>query len=254
VLFLIVVLQLTLIRVEGYSGNQIVIPLLTKPVTIDGQWTSADEWSDAGATALINCDCSNVTASGYLYAKHDPSNFYFLIDFTSSTLLDANNDGMSVMLDPLHNDATVPQSDDKEFVAFQNGGSMSVGTGTQGNEWSLNNPLPEGVKVAFSMASSSNRAQPHEIAEFLLPFSIFPGMQNTIGFSIAARHGNIGSEFSLGLWPANRARGDLSTWGELTISPTPIPEFPYVWLIIDVTLMVSLALTWSRRRSSPRLV
>jgi hypothetical protein len=254
-LFLIVVLQVTLIRVEGYSGSQIVIPLLTKPVTIDGQF-SADEWSDALMTPLINCACSNVTASGYLYAKHDPSNFYFLIDFTSSTVLDANNDGMSVMLDLLHNDGTVPQSDDREFIAFPipPGSAMRVGTGVQGNGWSLS-PLPQGVKMAYSMASSSSQAQPHEIAEFLLPFSTFSGMQGTIGFTVTAQHGApASSQFSLALWPANFARQNLATWGELTIFPTPIPEFPYVWLIIDVTLMASLTLTWSRRKSSERVL
>jgi len=256
VMFLIVVLQLTLIRVEGYSGSQIVTPLLTKPVTIDGQWTSADEWSDALVISLINCDCSNVTASGYLYAKHDPSNFYFLIDFTSSTVMDANNDGMSVMLDPQHNDGTVPQSDDREFITFPipPGSAMRAGTGVQGSGWSLS-PVPQGVKMAYSMASSSSQAQPHEIAEFLLPFSTFPGMQNTIGFTVTAVHGTrASSQFSLADWPANFARENVATWGELTISATPIPEFPYVWLIIDVTLLVSLTLAWSRRRGSPRPV
>jgi hypothetical protein len=252
ILILIANMQLILLTAQGYSGSQIALPLLTKPVTVDGKWTAADEWSDAVVITLINCNCSNATANGYLYAKHDPSNFYFLIDFTSSTVLDVTYDGASVMIDPLHSGGTVPQSDDREFVAFSNGGSMSVGTGIRGNEWSLNNPLPQEVKVAFSMASSSNQAKPHEIAEFLLPFSIFPGMQNTLGFSVAARHGNFGSQFSLALWPANRAREDLSTWGELTISPTPIQEFPYLWSIIAATLLVSVTLTWSRRKASPK--
>jgi hypothetical protein len=248
ILALIAVMQSTMMTAQGYSGGQIVSPLLTKPVTVDGRWTTADEWSDAVVTALINCSCSNVTASGYLYAKHDQASFYFLVDFTSSTALDVNYDGASVMLDPSHSGGIIPQSGDREFVAFPNGGSMSVGTGIQGNEWSLNNPLPEGVKVAFSMAASSNQAQPHEIAEFQIPFSILPGTQNTIGFSVSARHGNFGSQYSLALWPANRIRQDKSTWCELTISPTPIPELSQAFSIIATTLVVSLTLSWSRRR------
>ncbi len=243
---LIAVLQFAPLMVHGYSGSQMMIPLLTKAVTVDGKWTVADEWSDAGVIALINCSCSNVTANGYLYAKHDPSNFYFLIDFTSSTIPDANNDAMGVMLDPFHNGGTIPQSDDREFVASLGGDYMSISTGVEDNVWSLYHPLPQGVNVAFSVASSTNQAQPHEIAEFLIPFSTFSGMQNIVGFSAAARHG-IGSQYSLALWPPNRSRAGLSTWGELTVSPTPIPEFPYVWLIIAATLLVSLTLTWSRK-------
>lgn len=249
-LLLIVVLQLATIRVEGYSGRQIVIPFLTKPVTIDGQWTSHDEWSDALMIALINCDCSSVAAVGYLYAKHDSSNFYFLIEFTSSTVLDAKNDGMSVMIDPLHNDGTAPQSDDREFITFPipPGSAMRVGTGVQGSGWSLS-PVPQGVQMAYSLASSSSQAQPHEIAEFLIPYSIFPRMQNTIGFTVTAAHGAKASpQYSLALWPANFARENVATWGELTISPTPIPEFPHVWLIMGVTLLVCLTLSWSSRR------
>ena len=222
ILVLIAIAQSTLMIAQGYTGNQIVIPPLTKPVTIDGKWTSADEWSDAVVIPLINCNCSSVNANGYLYAKHDSSNFYFLIDFVSSSVLDGQHDLMGVFLDSLHNGGTVPQSDDRVFLVGTNGGVMNVGAGV--SQWSLNNPLPEGAKVAFSMASSSNRAQPHEISEFMIPFSIFPGMRNTIGFSVAAGHGGVGSsEFSLALWPANRQKDNPSTWGEMTMSSTQIP-------------------------------
>jgi hypothetical protein len=252
ILALITIMQSTMMTAQGYSGSQIVMPLLTKPVTVDGKWTAADEWSDAVDTALINSSGSNVTANGYLYAKHDTSSFYFLVDFTSVTVLDASHDATGVLLNPSHSGETVPQSGDREFVASMNGGYMSVGTGIQGNEWSLHNPLPEGVKVAFSMASSNSQAQPHEIAEFQIPFSIFAGMQSTIGFSFAARHASLGPQFSLGLWPADRSREDMSTWGELTISPTPIPEFSDAFLIITATLLVSLTLTSAK--GSSRLV
>jgi hypothetical protein len=251
---LIVALQLTLIRGEGYSGRQIVIPLLTKPITIYGQW-SADEWSDALMTPLINSARSNVTASGYFYAKHDSSNFYFLIDFTSATMLDANNDGMSIMVDPLHNDGreTPPQSDDREFIAFPipPGSAMRVGTGVPGNGWSLS-PLPQGVKMAYFMTSSSNQAHPHEIAQFLLPFSIFPGMQNTIGFTVTANHGAMpSSQFSLATWPANFARQNVGTWGELIISPTPIPEFLHVWLIAAFAMFAVMIFARAHRKGRP---
>jgi hypothetical protein len=251
ILILIAIMQLTLMTAQGYSGSQILLPLLTKPVTVDGKWTAADEWSDAVVITLINCNCSSVTANGYLYAKHDPSNFYFLIDFASSTVLDGQHDNMDVFLDPLHNGGTVPQSDDRVFVVGTSGGVMNVGAGV--SQWSLNNPLPEGVKVVFSMAGSSNRAQPHEIVEFMVPFSMFSGMQSTIGFSVAAGHGSVGSsEFSLALWPANRQRDNPSTWGEVAMSSTPIPEFSSVWSVIAATLLVSVTLTWSRRRASPK--
>lgn len=225
VMILIFISQFAIVRVEAYSGSQIDIPLLTKPVTIDGKWTSADEWSDAVVVMLINSGGSNPTARAYLYAKHDQSNFYFLVDFVSATVLDAEHDSIGIFFDPLHNGGTVPQSDDRVFVASTPGPGMAIGAaagGLQLGGWSWNNPLPQGAKVSFSAAfSSSNEAQPHEIAEYLIPFSTFPGMQNTIGFAVNAHHGSAAtSDDILALWPADASRDNPSTWGEMTISST----------------------------------
>jgi hypothetical protein len=50
--FVILAFQFSLTFAHGFSGDQISDPLLSKPVTIDGKWTSSDEWSDALKVSL----------------------------------------------------------------------------------------------------------------------------------------------------------------------------------------------------------
>lgn len=222
-----------------FQGSQISESLASKPVTIDGKWTTSDEWSDASVTMMPTYVGSANNGTAYLYAKHDSSHFYFLVDFVSSTSLSVSDDYASITIDPTHDDGASAQPDDLRFDSqYPAGGIMTLG-GLGGTFL-----LPSGVLIAMSMDTSSNLNQPHEITEFRIPFSVFTVMQNTIGFRATAAHGS-GSAYTAVSWPIGSVPNLPSTWGELTLSPTPVPEFTQLWLamvlgIASVSLFVKL--------------
>jgi len=202
--------------VHGFQGSQISDPLASKPVTIDGKWTTSDEWSDASVTVMPAYIGSVMSASAFLYSKHDNSSFYFLIDFVSATSLSVSDDYASITIDPTHDDGASAQPDDFRFDSqYPTGGYMSHGG------LSLSFPLPSGVLIAMSMGTSSNFNQPHEITEFSIPFLLFTAMHNTIGFRATAAHGS-GDSYGAVSWPTGSVPNLPRTWGELTLSPTPI--------------------------------
>jgi len=250
VLFILalLIIQANVRWANGFSGAQLVDPLASKPVTIDGKWTTPDEWSDAvGVTMFLGLNSNYGNGTAYLYAKHDANNFYFLIDYVSATTL-YPNDSVALEIDPLHDGGNIPQPDDRYIYSiYPSGGGMINGTG--GNDWSCCSYLPAGVKVAMSMNTSPNLPQPHEITEIQIPFSIFPGLQDTIGFAAAAITG-IGAAGRLAIWPHNYYRNIPNTFGELTISPnpTPIPEFNGIWLLVTTILLATMAIGLLRRK------
>lgn len=241
----VLVLGFNLTLVHGFQGSQISDPLASKAVMIDGKWTAPDEWSDAVVTVLVKFQTQNAT--GYLYSKHDASSFYFLVDFVSATSLYSASDFASITVDPLHNGGNTPQSDDRRFDSkYPSGGAMSIGTGA--SDWNRGNPLPSGVNIAMSMSGSPNLAQPHQITEFQIPFSIFPEMQNTVGFRATAGYYS-NSGLTAAEWPEDSSGPTPATWGELTVSPTPIPEFEGVWLMLIFATTILTALVMSRKRN-----
>jgi hypothetical protein len=234
ILFVLVILmfQFTSVWVHGFQGSQIADPLISTPVTIDGNWTSVDEWSDAVKVSLT--PPAGYSGTAYLYAKHDASTFYFLIDFVSATT--SQGVGASVSIDSAHDGGDVTGPDDMRFDShYPYGGTMAVGTG--GTDFSWGQGLPAGVLIASSMSISPNSATPHEITEFKIPYSVFPQMQNTIGFAAAAYVSQ-----QLPIWPSPYYRATPSTWGELTLSQTPIPEFGSPAITASI-LLVALTTT-----------
>jgi hypothetical protein len=228
--------------VRAFEGGLITSPLSSNPVTIDGKWTTPDEWSDAVVVKMYFGITSTTQGNGtaYLYAKHDASNFYFLIDFISATTLSPAQDGGAVQIDSKHDGGNTAGPDDVRFEAMWAGGSMAIGTG--GSDLSWDHPLPSGVHVAFSMSSSPNSATPHEVSEFEIPFSTFPQLQNTIGFAAAAH-----TPYQLAIWPHVYYVSIPSTWGELTISSTPVPEFGNIWLVVAASLATLGLIVRSKR-------
>jgi len=117
---------------------------------------------------------------------------------------------------------------------------MAVGTGAP--EWEWDNQVPQGVEISMSMTNSNNLSQQHEVSEFKIPFSIFPDLQDSIGFGAAAYAGN-GTSFKSATWPEEYYRTIPNTWGELAVSSEPIPEFeiiPFVMVIGIVATLVTL--------------
>jgi hypothetical protein len=217
-------------------------PKSTNHVIVDGKWTYPDEWSDA---AKVNpfATCSTCSGTAYLYAKHDESCFYFLIDFVSATTLNSAKDGASISIDSSH-DGGIPNSDDRRFEAqYSAGGTMAVGTG--GPTLIAGKPLPSGVYMNSSLSPSPNSVIPHEIFEFKITFSAFPNsMQTVIGFAASAY-----TPTQVVLWPVHYTTDNPGSWGEMYLNPTPIPEFDLLGpLTMTGILLATLATQCSRTK------
>jgi len=240
--------------IHAYSGDQLNCPALSQPVTIDGKWTYDAEWSDASVATFSTFYQSTNRATAYLYAKHDSSNFYFLIDFVSATSLDTLDDYASITIDPLHNDGNYTTTmDDRRFDSqYPTGGKMGIGTGAAHFNYGFSSSLPQGVKIAMSMGSSENLAQPQEITEFRIPYSTFSQLMTTVGFTAAVSHGGaFGFDYTAGVWPAGALATAPVTWGELTLSPAQIPEFAPFTAVVIMSLLVTLSVL-QHDRKKPR--
>jgi hypothetical protein len=241
----VLVFHASLGSVHAFGGEQLTDPLLSNPVTIDGKFTS-NEWSDA-LQVNMSSNCSGCAGKALLYMKHDASSFYFLEDFISATSLNLSEEtGASVTIDSAHDGGSVVGPDDMRFdSSYPYGGSMAIGNG--GPDFTWGQGLPGGVLIVMSFSTSPNSAVPHFIAEFRIAFSVFPKLENTIGFAAAAYVCGItscGSATQLVIWPSIYYIATPTTWGELTLSPTPVPEFDHLWLMMLLPLLiVSLART-----------
>ena len=116
---------------------------------------------------------------------------------------------------------------------------MAIGDGS-GFNWG--NALPAGVQIAMSFSSSPNSGVPHAIAEFQIPYSTFPKLQNPVGFAAAVyacSDNSCDTITQLVIWPANYLRDIPTTWGELTTSPTSVAGFSEIRLAVIPFLAIA---------------
>ena len=65
------------------ARDSLVVPRLVNPVTIDGKWTTPDEWSDTQRVSMYVAEGPEST--GFLRIKNDDQYLYLLVDFVSDT-------------------------------------------------------------------------------------------------------------------------------------------------------------------------
>ena len=246
----------------AHQGGNVDCWLLQTQVVVDGKWSSPEEWADASETPMVALK-GNGTA--YLRTKHDSTNLYVLVDFVSSRYnLSESVQIKSLFLsfDSRHDDGTLPKNDDFQLNAYapkQAGDNIRWGTdkggweGLSGPSWELK---PESIKIERSPNSAFDpySMSGHLDWEVVIPLTFFNS--STVGFQVYITEG----ETLFGLkypgqalvWPegppvTTRTNDNPTTWGDLTFSASPIPEFPPV--AVPVILAVSLAfLFYARRR------
>jgi len=211
-----------------------------KAVTLDGRWTSQDEWTDTSEAALTPWGGSG---TAYLRVKHDNSSLYVLLDFISDQAL-------AVEDRPL-------KYGDSALIAFGMDQTVTYSFQTTWIEadrfrltaWNGSKLLETDLK---SLSSSSNDAsqdpysqEPHLIYEFRVPKDI---VTNPTSFTANLFDGN--DEVFM-FWPARNNTSTEAQWGLLTLVDTPIPEFPSQVLSTVLFSSVALAvviLTIAQRR------
>jgi hypothetical protein len=222
---------------------------------MDGKWTSPSEWNDSMEIPMLVAEGDG---RGYFRCKHDEANLYVLAESLTDTSIEYNRtlnigDYMTVFLDTLHNDGNLPLSDDYRFLAYYVNREYTelwrysaIGNGTV--YWDKINPLESvQAKVNLDDGNSPYEPHPHVIGEFRIPLIIIPA--ETFGFAIRLDNSSFWTtESPLTLhfyWPgpthANQAI-DPSSWGDVSLSSTPIPEFRSTWFIIAASVLAVMVI------------
>lgn len=228
------------------QGGWVTAPTSMYPVTIDGKWTNADEWTDT----------YEIVAPGNFWrVKHDNDYILALFDHVGDTEIDSSPDpekcdGVGIRIDTMGNGGTKPQPDDYGFLLDWLSPDrptlvMQQGTGTG---WKDVTPLPS-FSAASSMEASNDpySAVAHLIYELQIPKSILPSNVSSVYCRLADSDIKRHAVFA---WPRGSDRGNPNTWGKLEFSQNSIPEFPS--MILPLTLAIGIPLYLLKRRSQRR--
>jgi len=215
------------------SRESIICPKLVNAVTIDGKWTSSDEWSDASEFSF---EFLKGPSTAYLKLKHNGDALYVLIDYVSDISTEAGDSGF-VGIDTKNDGGSLPQKDD--FLAMMRWNDpKSIFSGivwgkgdVKAEELQDWHGLPKEIRSACTLSGGNDpySTTPHMIYEFRVQKSMFQSAK--IGFMAAAFYSQGSSEEKLGVIPF----GDVNivnNWVELEFSdktleemtkPTPTP-------------------------------
>lgn len=236
------------------AGYEVTDYQLTTTPTIDGQWTTQDEW----------IDCEERQLEGDLNAtfrlKFEGTNYptsidqYFLIEFFNDTTEDVNDywqicyaAATTLYEDPIG--GTTPQTDclKFEFIGHDNS-SITVYQG-DGADWVAGPTFtwPDHVEVVGSMSSSPLESNPHLIYEIKIEhihFNIQPNF-----WIYVAVHDESNSS-AVQSWPPGSS--DVpDDWALMTSSNDPIPETLTISTIILLSL-VAVAVSFRFVRKLPK--
>ena len=129
--------------------------------TIDGEWTSADEWTDAGPTDI---DSNVYFRSTFTMVSMDPItvNSNFIVEILNDDTNDAG-DYLQICIDGLLNGGSAPQTDDFK-IEVTGHGSPTVYQG-DGSGWTVVTPEAGDLVFAESLTDSPMSSASHWIAE-----------------------------------------------------------------------------------------
>jgi hypothetical protein len=168
----------------SFSSSKVI-----NEVTIDGKWTTQDEWSDAEEVLVYGRSHIKFhkTLIGVYLIKDDNKFLYVMIDFVGDKTLEENDSG-SIRFDINNDKANSPQSDDIMIVLKWTAKSVkeTIWKGN-GRDWSLVEDLPYKIEIASTNDQENGPyyGSPHIIYEFAIPRELF-GIKEMIGFSAGA--------------------------------------------------------------------
>lgn len=234
----------------GYEINNYIA--ITVP-TIEGEWTTPDEWTDAEEREL---DGSLTVYFRLKYAWSDSTVYqYILIDFVNDTTNDAE-DEFSVYFDAHHDGGTSPQPDDFKIVLVGHSFSgLHVYQG-DGAGWTETTDFdwPSDLVIVNGINPSPASSTPHWIAEFRVN-STWLDLLNNYWLRVAAYDASGGGNQ---VWPDSYG-GTPDDWGLTITKFTQIPEFPSLAPLLIMLVALSAIMYYLKKhipnfkRSTPRI-
>ena len=210
---------------ERFSWPTQVLP------TLDGNWTSANEWTDGNTTQIGNLVFRSTWefTGDFVYTR-------FVVEILSDNTNDAG-DYWQMCLDGDQSGGTAPQAGDYKFeIVNHTDLTWYVGSGTGWTQVALD---ASEIQWANSISASPTSSTPHWILEFTIPKN---GGTVQLGiywnFRLAAYDA---SSSTLTAWPPTSA-DDPSRWGIENYSGDPIPEalsFGVVVLLSSAAIIIA---------------
>jgi hypothetical protein len=241
-LLAVVLVSVSLVPVFA-ARESVQVTRLANAVTVDGKWTTPDEWSDTNRVSMYVIQGPQST--GYLRLKHDADYLYLLVDFISDTTPaskqtqtggQSDYDSFNAGIDQNVNDTNTKCCDVYVTLNWNNGKSA-----------------PESVEPAWIQGTMSYNATndpdsktSHAIYEFAIPMGTFEN-NSAIRASVWDRSRAVNMH-----WPKWQGSWSMTYFGDLVFSDIVVPELPLGTIVLLASLVFATALVPRRRLPSKR--
>jgi hypothetical protein len=226
---------------NGISSNGVInIPYSSNIPNIDGQWSTATEWSDASENMIRN----KFGWTLYFRAKHNQTHLFALLDFVTDQSQHWEDTG-GICFDTKDDGGNYPMTDDYEFFYSGYHGRCETyqGKGTGGTyPWiDITTPPQTTAVIGFSSLNDPYESgKNHCNYEFQIPCS-FLGRGYFYGFYGFVQDSNTDTLLQ---WPENAGGTTIEApapgnWGNIASSVEFIPEFPSL-LILPLFMIPTL--------------
>jgi hypothetical protein len=206
---------------------------LSISVTIDGKWTSSDEWSDTNRVSMYLTQGAQSTA--YVRTKHDADSVYMLVDFISDTSKattqtgggSSHYDGLNIEIDKDVNDNST-DSDMTVQLRWNNGKSAPEAV------------VPSWIQgtISYDATNDPDSKTPHAIYELAIPMGTFE-LDSAVRISVWDPSRGVNMH-----WPQYKGSWSTTYFGDLIFSEVVVPEFPFVTgAVLAVLVLATFVLT-----------
>jgi len=211
--------------------------------TIDGKWTTTDEWTDGPVMTMSN------NASFTYNMDFATYTIQWLVEIFNDTTTDAG-DYWQICLDPDNGGGTTPKTDDF-MIEIQGHNTLKVYKGT-GTGWTEVAPAAGELTWANSIDVSPWGSTPHwilEISEADKTTGTIQTPQPPNGMRVAAYDASSSTQSS---WAPNSDEDIPDQWGVIAdFSQTPIPE-GFSLLLVVLLSSVALVASFYLLRQRPK--
>jgi hypothetical protein len=216
------------------ATESVQVTKLANPVTVDGKWTTPNEWSDTHRVSMYVVQ--GPTSTGYVRLKHDSNFLYLLVDFISDTTpagkqtssSGSHYDDLNIGIDKNVNDTNTECCD------------LSVNL-TWENKKTAPNPVdPPWVQgsMSYNATNDPDSGTSHAIYEIAVPMPTFE-MNSAIRISVWDQSRSVNMH-----WPNYQGSWSMKYFGGLVFSDIVVPEFSInvAAVLLVATVTVSLLL------------